>query len=223
MIIGHLAAGMALKPKNDSIPLWTLVTASLLVDLVAMVLVMLGLERMEPQAGLSEINSMSMFMPYTHSLVLTPLWMLGGALLYKAYRREASARDMLIIALAVASHWLLDFISHIPDLPIFFSQDNVVGLGLWNSAFATKSVEIALLLVGTFIFLRARSVRTPLNKVCFVALFIILAYLTVASESVPLRNTGFEMAVTGLTLFTVILGLTVGAESPFRRDKKAAH
>ncbi len=36
----------------------------------------------------------------------------------------------LVIGLAVLSHWIFDFISHSPDLPLLFNNSHLVGLGL---------------------------------------------------------------------------------------------
>lgn len=217
MITGHFAAGLALKPQTNTVPLWALFFATQFTDVFGMIFVILGWEYMEPMPGISAINSMEMYLPYTHSLIMTPVWMLIGALLYKAVVRSASKRDMMIIALGVASHWLLDFISHVPDLPIFIACEPVVGLGLWNSVIATKAVETLLLAIGILIFWRAGSVKSLTNKVAFGILAVFLLVLAVASDKVGLPENGHDKAVTALVLFVAVQGLAVLSEWGSRR------
>lgn len=212
MVVGHAAAALILKPKDNSLPLWALCVAALLTDLVAMVLVLFGVEHMEPTPGLSAVNSMDMYLPYTHSLILTPLWMLGGAMLFKALRPQTSRRNLIIIAVAVASHWILDFISHIPDLPVFMGREPVVGMGLWKNAKATIAVEAVMLAAGLLIFWRTRSVKTTLNKAAFAVLVVILTLITFSVESVPMRETGTQMAITGLFLMGLLFTLAALCE-----------
>ena len=212
MITGHFAAGLALKPKTNTIPLWALFFATQLTDVVGMIFVILGWEYMEPTPGISAINSMEMYLPYTHSLIMTPVWMVIGACLYKTVVRSTSQRDMVIIALAVASHWLLDFISHVPDLPIFIAREPVVGIGLWQSVIATKAVETLLLAIGVWIFWRAGSVKTRTNKIAFGVLSLFLLVLALASDKVGLPENGHDKAVTALILFVAVQVLAVLSE-----------
>ena len=43
------------------------------------------------------------------------------------------SRGAWIVAAAVLSHWVLDFVTHRPDLPLWPPEGRCVGLGLWNS------------------------------------------------------------------------------------------
>ena len=65
------------------------------------------------------------------------------------------------IGVAVFSHWLLDFLVHRPDLPLY--DDTLkVGLGLWNYPVVALSLEAALLFGGMILYLR---VTTPINAI----------------------------------------------------------
>jgi hypothetical protein len=65
-----------------------------------------------------------------------------GALFAGAYwlRRRYLLGALLLFA-AVLSHWLLDFISHRPDMKLAPGVHQAFGLGLWNSIPATLIVE----------------------------------------------------------------------------------
>lgn len=223
MITGHFAAGLALKPKetafSETIPLWILFFAAQLTDVVGMIFVILGWEYMEPAPGISAMNSMEMYLPYTHSLIMTPVWMLAGALAYKLVYRDATRRNMIIVAIGVASHWILDFISHVPDLPIWLSREPVVGLGLWNSIIGTMAVETLLLAVGIRIFLKAGTVKSRVNKMSFCILCVFLFVLAVASENVGLPDNGHDKAVTALVLFVGVQALALLSEWPSKASR----
>jgi uncharacterized membrane protein YhaH (DUF805 family) len=58
----------------------------------------------------------------------------------------------------VVSHWLLDLVTHVPDLPLWPGGPEV-GLGLWNSVAGTLFVEGGLLVIALMLYtsrLRAR-------------------------------------------------------------------
>jgi hypothetical protein len=72
-----------------------------------------------------------MFVGHTHSLIAALLWSAGAFAICRLTRRRDGTTAALAVAAAVFSHWVLDFIVHRPDLPLY--DDAVkVGLGLWN-------------------------------------------------------------------------------------------
>lgn len=66
-----------------------------------------------------------------------PLWALFLAVqvldvLWAPFILLGIEKVRLVIGLAVFSHWVLDFIVHRPDLPLYGNSAKV-GLGLWNA------------------------------------------------------------------------------------------
>jgi hypothetical protein len=62
-------------------------------------------------------------------------------------------RVAAVLGAVVFSHWLLDLVMHVPDLPLWGDRYKV-GFGLWNHPVAAAVVELALL-VGAAFWLRA--------------------------------------------------------------------
>jgi hypothetical protein len=60
-------------------------------------------------------------------------------------------RGSLTIWLLVISHWVLDLVTHGPDLPLYAGGPKY-GLELWNHPRATIAVEMAMYLVGMWIY-----------------------------------------------------------------------
>jgi membrane-bound metal-dependent hydrolase YbcI (DUF457 family) len=71
------------------------------------------------------------------------------------FRALHDARGAGIIAVAVLSHWVLDVVTHRPDMQLVPWINRRVGLGLWNSPTATLIVEGALWLAAIALYVRA--------------------------------------------------------------------
>jgi membrane-bound metal-dependent hydrolase YbcI (DUF457 family) len=153
MFIGHYGVSFAAKRLDKSIPLWVLFVAVQLLDVFWSPFILLGIEKVRIVPGITASNPLDLYyMPYTHSLVAALLWSAGGFILYKLLAKPGSAsKAALVVALAVFSHWVLDFVVHRPDLPLY---DNTakVGLGLWNFPILAFALETALLFGGMWLF-----------------------------------------------------------------------
>ena len=155
MFVGHYGVSFATKRVDDSIPLWILFLAVQWLDVIWAPLVLIGIEKVRIVSGFTATNPLDLYyMPYTHSLIAASLWSVAAACLYHVVRRPKVTASVFV-GLAVFSHWVLDFIVHVPDLPLY---DNAakVGLGLWNQPILAFSLEAALLLVAMTIYLQAR-------------------------------------------------------------------
>ena len=158
MFVGHYGVSFATKKVDASIPLWVLFLAVQWLDVIWAPLVLLGIEKVRIVPGFTATNPLDLYyMPYTHSLVAALVWSVAAAGAYHLLRR-ATTRTSFLIGLAVFSHWILDFVVHRPDLPLY---DNTakVGLGLWDHRALAFGLEAALLLGGMAAFLRARPTR----------------------------------------------------------------
>ena len=132
----HFALGFAAKRVVPRVSLAVLFTAVAWADLVWPVLVAAGIEqvRIEPgNTAFTPLNFVSY--PYSHSLLTLVLW---GALLGLIYRATTgkNGSTFVVLALLVVSHWVLDFLTHRPDMPLYPGGPKL-GLGLWNSVAGT--------------------------------------------------------------------------------------
>src|SRR5256885_13790972 len=73
----------------------------------------------------------------------------------------------------VLSHWVLDAVSHRPDMPIGI-HGPYVGLGLWYSKLATVLVEGALFAAGVTLYVRATTARDRIGRWALVGLVAFL-------------------------------------------------
>ena len=136
MFIGHFATALAARRVAPRPSLGWLFAACQLPDLLWPLFVLAGLERFHIVPENSQFLVLVFdHYPWSHSLAMDVLWavLLGG--LYAALRRDR--RGALVIGALVLSHWILDWITHRPDLPLAPGSDLKVGLGLWNSVAGT--------------------------------------------------------------------------------------
>jgi len=172
MFLGHFGVGLAAKRAAPSASLGTLLLAAQLVDLVWPVLVLAGVEVVRIDPGNTAVTPLDFVSyPWTHSLAAAAAWGVLLGLIYLLFRR--SARGALVIALAVVSHWVLDWISHRPDLPLYPGGPKV-GLGLWQSLPAAVAVEIAIFVAGLALYL---ATTRPLDRTGRWGLAALVAFL----------------------------------------------
>lgn len=175
MFIGHYAVALAAKKAVPRISLGTLFLAVQLADLVWPVLVLAGVERFEIRPGITAFTPLDfVHYPYSHSLAALVAW---GAALGAGYMalRKAGAREALVLAALVVSHWVLDFISHRPDMPLAFGDSPKVGLGLWNSVPATVFVESIAFAACVWFYVRE---TRPMDRTGSWALWSLVAFLS---------------------------------------------
>jgi len=154
VFIGHYAAGFAAKAVAPRTSLGTLFLAAAFLDLLWPTFLLLGIERVRIEPGITAVTPLDFeHYPVSHSLLAVLGWAAGFALVYQSLRRYP--RGAVVAGLLVVSHWGLDAISHRPDLPLYPGGDARIGLGLWHSLPATLVVELALFVAGVWLYLGA--------------------------------------------------------------------
>lgn len=174
MFIGHFALGFAAKRVVPRASLATLFGAAQLADLLWPLLVAAGVERVRIAPGSTAFTPLEFVSyPYSHSLAALIVWGAACGCIYATLGR-AQARAAFVLAALVVSHWLLDFVSHRPDMPIYPGGPKV-GLGLWNSVPATIAVESAMYAVSLWIYARTTRPRDRRGRWGFIGLAVLLA------------------------------------------------
>jgi membrane-bound metal-dependent hydrolase YbcI (DUF457 family) len=174
MFIGHYAVGFATKKVATKPSLGTYFAAVSLLDILFPIFMLVGLESAKIEPGNTVVVPMAFDnYPYSHSLFMTLVWATLFAGIYFLFRRDI--RSSLWLWIAVTSHWLLDALSHRPDMPLAPWSDSVIGLGLWNSLAGTIIVEGAMFIVGVILYLNATKAKDKTGVFAFWALVLVLA------------------------------------------------
>src|SRR6266545_2747621 len=103
-------------------------------------------------------------------------WSVGAFLAYRSVVRPASNRAAAIVGVAVFSHWVLDFLVHRPDLPLYDNSAKV-GLGLWNVPAVALGLEAVLLFGGMWLYFRLGTARRTAMLRLGVIMLAIQAYV----------------------------------------------
>jgi hypothetical protein len=201
MFVGHYSVAFAAKSEKNKIPLWVLFIAVQFLDYIWATLVLLGIEKLRVIKGFTAGSMLdSYFHPYSHSLPAALIWSGVAALGYKTiWRAKAFNSAAGIVGLAVFSHWLLDFIAHPRDLPIY---DNTlkVGLGMWNYRDPEFALEIALLAAGILVYL-ARNVMPAIRRKAVIAFGIALVVIQIGDTYVPRTPLTDKATAMGVWIF----------------------
>lgn len=176
MFVGHIGAGLAVKRLEPRLNLGVVLFAALFADLLLWVLVLSGVEFVGVPQTSGAARFFSFTFPYSHSLLASVCWsglagILGWVLV--APSAPARARPAVALALAVFSHFALDFLVHVPDLPIAGENSLKVGLGLWRDMPVALCVELLLSALGLALYLQA--VRLSRTRALVIAATVLMA------------------------------------------------
>jgi hypothetical protein len=180
MFIGHFAVGFAAKRLVPRVSLAMLVFAALFADVLWPVLVLIGVEQVRIVPGATRFTPLEFVSyPWSHSLLLLVGW---GAIIGGAYRGVfGGRRTFAAIAALVVSHWVLDWITHAPDLPLYPGGPKY-GLALWNSVGGTMAVEIVLFAAGLWMYARGTQAVDAIGRWAFISLAATLAAIYLADS-----------------------------------------
>jgi membrane-bound metal-dependent hydrolase YbcI (DUF457 family) len=128
--------------------------AAMAADLLGCLFMIAGIEHVQFKSGMGAANYLDASnIAMSHSLLMDAIWAALFAAVYFLGRRRARAAWVLFAV--VVSHWVLDWVSHRPDMPLAPGSDERYGLGLWTSIPATLVVEGGLWLVAVVVYSRA--------------------------------------------------------------------
>lgn len=184
MFIGHFAVALAAKRLAPKTSLGVLFTASQLPDVIWPVLVLTGAEQVVINPGdtaFTPLNFVSY--PWSHSLALVVLTGAVVGALYAWKTRDRAAG--LIITLLAVSHWVLDWITHRPDMPLYPGPSPLLGLGLWNSVAGTMVMEGTLFAVGVLLYSGITRAKDRTGRYAYWSLIAFLTVIYVADRFSP--------------------------------------
>ena len=203
MFIGHYAAAFAAKRVASRPSLGWFFAACQLPDLVWPLLVLAGVERVSIDPGNTAFTPLSFdHYPWSHSLLMVAVWgaALGG--LYLALRRDL--RGALVIESLVMSHWILDFITHRPDLPLVPASSARFGLGLWNNVPATLALESLFYFGAVALYVTITTAKDRVGRVGFWVLVAFLLGTQLANAFGPPPPNATMVAASALALWILV-------------------
>ena len=197
MFLGHFSAALVASRAEPRLPLGTSLLAAQLPDAVWPYLLLAGVEHVTIAPGDTAFTPLRFdSYPWSHSLVAVLAW--GCVFAAVVFLRGRALKPAVLAGLLVSSHWVLDAVSHRPDMPLW-PRGPFVGLGLWNSVIATLAVE-SLMFAGA-VFYCARGRRLTRGFWILTGVLVLL-YLTAAFGPPPPNVAA--IAVSGIVLVPLL-------------------
>jgi len=203
MFVGHFAVGLAAKRAAPRASLGTHFAASVFLDLLWPVFLLAGIERLTVVPGITAFTPFDFVYPWSHSLLAAVFWSLLFAGGYHLLKKDKTTAKVL--GAVVFSHWVLDWVTHRPDLPLAPGVSYKAGLGLWNSVHGTLAVELSLFLAGAFWYARGTEPADPIGRWAWLALIVgLLAAYAAAATSHPAPGQETQIALGSFAVWLFI-------------------
>lgn len=204
MFIGHFGAGFAGKKFSKSASLGTYFIAAQWIDLIWPILVLFGIEKVNIEPGISLVTPLDFaYYPFTHSLLGVVVWSVLFGIVY--YLLKKNSRVAIILGLLVLSHWFLDLLVHIPDLPILPGEDLKVGLGLWNSFAATIILEGLIFGLGVYFYYKVTKTKNKTGTYSLIGLIVFLILIYASNLFSPPPDSIEAIGIVGNAQWLIVL------------------
>jgi hypothetical protein len=216
MFLGHYGVGLALKRAEPKLSLATLFVAVQLLDLLWGIFVLLGWEHARIVPGNTAVTPLEFYdYPISHSLVGALAWSIVAAACYYSWPTRDTTRHWqaaAVVGVAVFSHYLLDVLVHLPDLPILGNDSSKLGLGLWNHPVATIVAELLVFGFGLATYVAFRSKRHPVRAPRIAVLVVVLLGTYFASVYGPIAPDMTIVAISDIGFIVLVAMLAAWAD-----------
>jgi hypothetical protein len=216
MLLGHYGVALALKRAEPKLSLGTLFVAAQLADLLWAAFVLLGWEHARIVPGYTAVTPLEFLeYPISHSLVAAIVWGIVAAAAYYSWPTRDTSRHWqaaAMVGLAVFSHYPIDVLVHLPDLPLAGNDSPKLGLGLWNNPAATMVAELVVFGIGLALYVGLKSHRHPVRAGRLAVLVLVLVGTYLASLYGPLPPSMNTVAISGIVFFLVIPAVAAWAD-----------
>jgi hypothetical protein len=227
MFLGHYGVALALKRAEPKLSLGTLFLGAQLLDLLWGIFLLLGWEQARIVPGYTPVTPLEFLQyPISHSLVGAICWSLVAAGLYYSWPTRDVTRHWqaaAVVGVVVLSHYPLDILTHVPDLPLAGSDSAKLGLGLWNYPVATMLAELGFLGAGLAIYVAYRSHRHPVRVVRLAVLMLVLVGTYLASRFGPLPPDMLTVAISDIVFVVAAAALAAWTDRRATAEELQAH
>jgi len=167
--------------------------------------VLLGIERIAYNPSPNPFLRASIeYVPYSHSLFTNVIIALIVFLLFWKFKNIVWG---LILSVGVLSHWFLDVLVHVQDMPLFFNSFKT-GLGLWNFPWVSLIFEMILLILAGCYFIRSSHF---IKEYVVLIILLLIAYLPMFFAP-EVEATPVQASIVSLVLYSVFTALAYWTE-----------
>jgi len=140
--INHAATALVVKTRLPQAPMWLLLISVQLIELLWVAFNYLGVEFSTTEATVSSVADVHLVhMPYSHSVIST--FIVAGIVWTAINRWLKSPKIATATAIAIASHLVLDLLTHSQDIAVApYIDAQKLGLGLYGAPLAAFAAEM---------------------------------------------------------------------------------
>lgn len=211
MFIGHYAPAI-LGASTGKIKLWQAFVGAQLVDYAWAVLNLSGVEKTRITEGFTQASALDLYhMPFTHSLGMSVIWAVCAALVFGLIFRKQAKAGALIFGLVVLSHWFMDLIVHVPDLPLWFNTQKF-GFGLWNNRILSITLEIGIFALAMFVYLKNTQAKGRAGQIWPIIFIGLLTAMQILGNYGPAPKSITELGISALFIYTLFALMAWGVD-----------
>lgn len=204
MFIGHFGVGFAAKKIDSKPSLGTFFMAAQFIDLLWPVFLILGLEHVKIEPGNTAFTPLNFInYPFSHSLFGVVIWGMLFGFIYYLIRKNL--KSSILLGALVVSHWVLDLLTHRPDLPLIPWGNVKVGLALWNSIAFTLVIEGAIFVFGSYLYIKATKAKNKKGSIGLWGLLIFFVIVYVMNVFGPPPPSVDAIGYAGLSLWLFVI------------------
>ena len=187
MGIGHAAVALGVSRTAPRINVGFLIFAAFLADFLLGIFTALGLESAHIPADYAARHYLTFTFPYSHGLAALVLWSIVFGALFCWVGTKNRSRAFWILAALVLSHFVLDALVHVPELPLLGENSPKLGLALWNHMPLELTLESVMAIVALVFYWTLSSTTTVgrWGMTIFVALLTALTWTQLWSATPP--------------------------------------
>jgi hypothetical protein len=190
MGIGHAAVALGASRAAPRVNAGILIFAAFLADFLLGIFGALGMEWAHVPPDYATRHYLTFTFPYSHGLVALVVWgLLFGAICCWVDRTDR-VRAFWVMAALVFSHFILDGLVHVPELPLLGENSPKIGLALWNHMPLELTLETLMALAGLVIYwtLKSTTKVSRWGMAVFVVLLTGLTWTQLFSTTAPTNS-----------------------------------
>lgn len=206
---------MAAKAAAPKVQLGALFAAAMLLDIVLWLFVILKLEGAVVPPDFETRHALAFNFPWSHSLAGALVLSAAAACAWAWWKGGGRVLAFIpaVIAATVFSHWVLDFLVHPPEMPLWGPGAPSVGLAIGQPL--ALYLELAVAATGLAIFL-LRVPLSPARRGAVVGIVLLATCLTVfgAYTISPPPDMLTLATVSLLVIFLIVIAATFMDRAP---------
>ena len=187
MFIGHFALAYGSRKWGQLSSLAVMFVAVQFLDLLWPIFVIAGIETFEIEPGNTALTPLNFtHYPYSHSLLMSIVWAVLFAGVYFGFTKNR--RGAFLLGCLVLSHWILDYLTHRPDLQLTPFSELRVGLGLWNHPVVEVIIEAGLFFTGVYLYVKSTVINRKIAFWSLIIAFLAIHFLNLFGPPPPSVN-----------------------------------